>query len=113
MFPSVPRLLVLLGAVMASQLASCGLAEGADNPPPAVSCVQVQTEARPRNYAYDHLVTLRNGCKKAVTCAVKTDANPQPIAVELEVGEEKTVLTFTGSPARELRADVRCHERSG
>jgi hypothetical protein len=85
----------------------------ADAPKPAPgagACVQVETETRYRNYGYDHIVVLRSACKRAASCTVKTDANPEPQTVEVAVGETKRVQTFSGSPARTFRADVSCKE---
>jgi hypothetical protein len=105
----MPRWLVglLIPALLAT---SSALAEGSENAPKAVSCVAVETEARFKGFGFDHVVTLRNGCKKPARCSVKTDANPRASSVELAVGEERMIVTFAGSPAREFRADVTCRE---
>jgi len=79
-------------------------------PPPRTSpeCITARTEARYRNYGYDHLVHLANGCARAAQCAVSTNVNPKAQHVTLAAGEKKTVLTFRGSPARVFKAKVEC-----
>ena len=72
------------------------------------NCVDVRTEARFRNYGYDHLVTVRNGCDQALTCDVATDVSPEPSRVTVQAHAEVEVLTFRGSPAREFSAKVEC-----
>ncbi len=80
-------------------------------PEPVSGCVQVRTEASFNGYGYDHWVHLKNACKRAQTCSVKTNVNPEPMSAEVAVGEDKSVLTFMGSPAREFNAEVSCHDR--
>ena len=57
---------------------------------------------------YDHIVTLTSGCKVAMTCSVKTDVNPDASVLELGPGEEKSVVTWRGSPARVFTPSVTC-----
>jgi len=80
-------------------------------PAPKGACVSVRTEAVYRAYGYDHLVHLDNQCKKPMHCVVTTSAAPDPIEVDLEVDETRTLTTFRGSPAREHTANVNCEER--
>lgn len=72
------------------------------------TCIQVHASAPYGNAGYDHIVTVANGCEKAAACLVSTDVNPDAIAVDLAPGDEKSVLTFRGSPARTFRAHVSC-----
>jgi hypothetical protein len=81
-------------------------------PSPQVACVKSQSEARFDGYGYDHWVHLTNACKVAVRCSVKTNANPEGTVVELGVGEQKSVMTFMGSPAREFTVEVSCQRSS-
>jgi hypothetical protein len=78
---------------------------------PAIDCVDYHTEASFASVGYDHLVHLTNNCKKAKTCTVKTNVNPDPTSVQLAPGESTTVVMWRGSPAREFTADVNCRER--
>lgn len=79
--------------------------------PKLADCVQVRGEAYYASVGYDHLVHLKNGCKKAASCTVKTNVNPDAASVDLAPAEEKTVVTWRGSPAREFTPDVACVER--
>ena len=71
-------------------------------------CVAVRGDASFASVGYDHIVTLKSACKKRVTCSVKTDVNPEPASVELNPGEEKSVVTWRGSPARVFTPIVSC-----
>lgn len=71
-------------------------------------CVEVRADASFASVGYDHIVTLKSSCKKRVTCSVKTDVNPDPARVELEPGEQKSVTTWRGSPARVFTPIVNC-----
>jgi hypothetical protein len=75
--------------------------------PPPSSCVTFQGRVR-YSLGYDHLVDVQNGCTQAVTCAVTTNVNPEPINVSLEPTASTTVVTFIGSPAREFDPRVVC-----
>ncbi len=57
---------------------------------------------------YDHLVHIKNGCSKSVTCDVSTNVNPKKQSTRLASGASTTVLTYRGSPAREFEATVDC-----
>jgi hypothetical protein len=74
----------------------------------ANECVSVTHEARYRNYGYDHIVHLANTCGAGVTCKVSTDVNPEPTTVSLKKGDKQSVVTFTGSPAREFKPQTEC-----
>ena len=76
---------------------------------PKATCVQVHAEARYRNYGYDHIVIVRNGCDKKALCDVSTNVNPEPVRVEVPAGGATEVLTFRGSPAREFTPRATCH----
>lgn len=71
-------------------------------------CVDVKSEARFSGVGYDHLVTLKSACKKRLKCVVRTNVNSEPATVTLDPGEEESVLTWRGSPAREFTPDVKC-----
>ena len=75
---------------------------------PLPACIRVSSEARYRNYGYDHLVTIQNGCDRAASCEVSTDVNPDVIHVRVGAGEALEVVTFRGSPAYVFTARVRC-----
>ena len=97
--------------VFMTLLAASALAEGKATTK-AASCVDVQSEASFASVGYDHIVTLKNGCKKAMTCTVKTNVNPDPATLDLDPNEQKSVVTWRGSPAREFTPEVSCSERS-
>ncbi|MCA9582660.1 MAG: hypothetical protein KC416_12755 [Myxococcales bacterium] len=74
----------------------------------AAKCVDVSKSTPYRNYGYDHVVTLKNGCTKAVSCSVTTNTNPDESKATLSPDETKSITMFRGSPAREFEAKVRC-----
>ena len=71
-------------------------------------CVDVSFEARYAGVGYDHLVTLKSGCKKAMKCVVRTNVNAEPANVALPQGGEETVVMWRGSPSRAFTPDVSC-----
>jgi hypothetical protein len=79
----------------------------AQDAPPRPPCVDVSTFVR-YSVGYDHVVRIDNGCDKDVACVVRTNVNPDPIAVDVAAGKTEYVVTYRGSPAREFTADVRC-----
>jgi hypothetical protein len=85
---------------------------GDSSPRRLPACIDVRTEARFRNYGYDHLVTVRNGCDQAQACDVSTNVSPDASRVTVQAHSEAEVLTFRGSPAREFTAKVDCHSVS-
>jgi len=88
--------------------ASPVLSEDAAKPTKPGGCVDVTTEAAFASVGYDHIVTLKSGCAKPITCSVKTDVNPESSSVQLDPGETESVVTWRGSPAREFKAHVVC-----
>lgn len=82
-------------------------------PKKAGGCVDVSADASFASVGYDHIVTLTSGCKKRMTCSVKTNVNPEPASVQLEPGEVQSVVTWRGSPAREFTPDVVCAPAKG
>jgi len=83
-------------------------ARAADRADTSVACVSSWGESRYRNMGYDHIVHLRNGCQKTVLCRVTTNVNPDTVEGTLAPGEERELLTFRGSPAREFVPKVDC-----
>jgi len=75
---------------------------------PGGECATVKTEAAFVGLAYNHLVHIHNKCAYAVSCRIKTDVNPKEETITVPAGEQKTHLTFRGSPAREFKAKVTC-----
>lgn len=74
----------------------------------AAPCVKYWGEARPTGYGYRHVVVLKSGCKKAQTCDVSTDVNPEVQTVPVAPGETKEVVTFLESPASGFTPRVSC-----
>jgi hypothetical protein len=74
----------------------------------AAGCVDYHGEARYLGFGYNHIVTLKSSCKVAMTCSVKTDVNPEASSVDLAPGEETSVTTWAGSPARVFTPNVSC-----
>jgi hypothetical protein len=80
----------------------------ARDPDAPVYCVQAWPEARYRNYGYDHIVHIFNGCKLRADCTVATNVAPKAIRVQVAPGEHAEVLTFRGSPSSEFQMYVSC-----
>ncbi|HEX7476401.1 MAG TPA: hypothetical protein VF331_01205 [Polyangiales bacterium] len=113
MGPSAPRSVWLLVGIFACLALSsqAGRAQAQDLPNKKGSraeCVHSRAEARFNGYGYDHWVHLDNACKSAMACSVKTNSNPAGTGVDLAPGEQKSVMAFMGSPAREFTVDVSC-----
>ena len=91
-------------------LASSGglAAQDAGKSDKAGECVHVRSDASFASVGYDHIVTLKSACPKRVSCSVKTDVNPDAASVDLQPGEEKSVVTWRGSPARVFTPIVKC-----
>ena len=112
-----PARIGLTLTLMAAAAGSLGGSAGAQAKPPAaqtpgqLKCVNVATEASFASVGYDHLVHVTNNCKRAVSCSVKTNVNPDPASVQLAPGETRTLTTWRGSPAREFTADAKCLEQ--
>lgn len=84
----------------------------AQQPPPADSCAVARGTVRMEAYGYTHLVTLENGCTKAVECALWTNVDPEPRqVVQTAPGERVEIITRRGSPAREVTALKSCKYR--
>ena len=75
---------------------------------PLPACVQVTANARYVPYGYNHIVSVKNGCSKIATCAVRTDVNPQAISVEVAPGVTSEVVTFVASPSQTFTPHVTC-----
>lgn len=95
-------------ALLAPASASGRSPREARDPDAPIYCVQAWTEARYRNYGYDHVVHIYNGCATFATCQVSTNVAPKPITVRLKPSEYQEVLTFRGSPTSEFVPSVRC-----
>jgi hypothetical protein len=97
-------LALLMGAVALAQ----GRVEGT-----RPDCVEVEAIARSTGYAYNHWVTLTNGCSEATRCTVATDVAPSSTEVMLRPEEHRELLTYRGSPASAFTATVNCRFSSG
>jgi len=104
----LPRIVVAFGLV-----ALVGLAVPAAWATPVNQCMTWRTEARYRNYGYDHMVHIHNGCEQRVACRVSTNVNPTETRVTISPGADVTVVTFVGSPSREFTANVTCVAEGG
>ncbi len=105
--PRSPNLAAASLALVALALPSLALATdpvAGERP----ECVHVRTEVRYGNQGYDHLVFVRNGCDRAASCRVTTNANPSPVTLGVGPGQESSVVTFRGSAAREFTARADC-----
>ncbi|HVW24445.1 MAG TPA: hypothetical protein VHC69_03710 [Polyangiaceae bacterium] len=71
-------------------------------------CVRVWGEARYRNFAYDHIVHVNNGCPATALCDISTSANPTPTRVEVLPRQEIELLTFQGSPSHDFEIHAEC-----
>jgi hypothetical protein len=89
-------------------LAWIGVATGALAASGTPTCVQVSSQAVYRNYGYDHIVSIANGCDETVSCDVFTSANPEHQKVDVPRNQRADVLTFRGSPSRAFVAHVDC-----
>lgn len=109
----------LLGILMLS-FAGLSQAQGGPKKPPAKPqdpkaasvCASVTGSVRAEAFGYTHVVTLRNGCDKAVECEVWTDVDPTPRQV-LRAAPRETVevVTRIGAPSREVTAFKECRFR--
>jgi len=71
-------------------------------------CWSYSQEARPTGYGYRHVVIVRNGCKKTMSCDVSTDVNPDVTNVSVPAGETREVVTFLEAPGAGFTAKVSC-----
>ncbi len=77
-------------------------------PPNPSTCVAHWGEARSTGYGYRHVVLLSNGCKKAATCAVSTDVNPEVQTVTVAPNAVEEVVTFLEAPGAAFTPKVSC-----
>jgi len=78
----------------------------------ANECAKAEASARYVGYGYTHVVTLKNGCTRAVTCELWTDVDATPRAtVHVAPGESAEVVTRRGSPSRDVVASKTCSFR--
>lgn len=97
----------LLGAAVAGGLATAdALAAGQDSGRNV--CISAWKESLYRNYAYDHVVGIRNDCDAAVRCSVTTNVNPRRVEATVAAGKSTRVLTYRGAPQRAFTARVAC-----
>ena len=94
--------------MVAGGLALLSTAHAADRSDTSVACVSSWGESRYRNLGYDHIVHLKNRCEKSALCRVSTNVNPDPVEGTVAPGEERELLTFRGSPARDFVPKVDC-----
>ncbi|APR85580.1 Hypothetical protein A7982_10929 [Minicystis rosea] len=78
---------------------------------PELTCVKSSGEARARALGYDHVVTIENGCDKAVACTVSTDVAPEPIQATVDAKKTIELTTFRNSPASVFKPKVGCRAR--
>ena len=71
-------------------------------------CWSHSQESRPTGYGYRHVVIIRNGCKKVMSCDVSTDVNPDVQNVSVAAGETREVVTFVEAPGSGFTAKVQC-----
>jgi len=89
---------------------SFATAAAADSPQQVGDCATVTASARFKAYGYTHVVTLSNGCQRAVSCEVWTDVDPSPhFTLEAKPGKSAEVVIRNGSPASEVHAGKLCH----
>lgn len=96
------------GTSTAAKLSEASVQPLADGKKSAADCVSYDTQARFSGAGYDHLVHVKNSCKRTARCAVHTNVNPSPVHVSVEPRAVETVVTFRGSPARTFSAVVNC-----
>jgi hypothetical protein len=96
-------------AVVALAAGDAGAADAGAPRPALPACVQIQTDSRYVPYGYNHVVVIKNGCSKAVTCSVATDVNPDTQKVEVAASSAVEVTTFMGSPSATFVARVSCN----
>lgn len=94
--------------MVAGGLALLSTARAADRSDTSVACVSSWGESLYRNYGYDHIVHIQNRCQKTVLCRVTTNVNPDPVEGTVAPREERELLTFRGSPARDFVPKVDC-----
>ena len=73
----------------------------------ANACVAASWESRYRNLAYDHVVTLNNGCDASVECEIMT-LDEASVFVTLLSRTTKEITFRKGAEERDLRAWMQC-----
>ena len=104
---SVRSVLLILGAGILAAALVVPLVAAQDQVP---SCVHVRGRAVWGASAYNHIVSVENGCTDAVSCEVATDVTPASVHVRVPASETRETVTFIGSPAREFTTRVRCEQ---
>jgi hypothetical protein len=106
------RALLALTALSALAFAARAEPPRDDDAPAQASpdaCAVVTPVARYIGYGYYHVVSLKNGCSRPVSCEVWTDVDPQPHhTLRVAPGETAEVVVRRGSPARDFKADKKC-----
>jgi hypothetical protein len=101
-----------LAAELTALLASAGVndarAAGDAGTGSLPGCIQITASARYVPFGYNHVVDVKNGCSKVAACSIRTDVNPQPIAVEVAPGVTSEVVTFVASPSQTFTPNVTC-----
>ena len=101
-------------------LVAATVAVGVDSPDQSraadagrADCVKVRAEVRVGAIGYDHVVHLRNVCDHTWLCAVKTDIDASPGAVQVAVPPrfEVEAVTSRGSPTRTFVPSVACRPK--
>ena len=106
---NLPKALFVVALVLLPT--SWGVAEDNKKKEPKATvpaCVKWKTEARYRPYGYDHLVHIKNECELTAKCEVSTNVNPEVQKAEIKPREEKTVITYLGSPWRAFEPIIEC-----
>lgn len=96
---------LLLLTLLAAEVAS---AKDAGAPPPVPPCVKVESQAIFSGSGYNHVVSIENGCERAVDCQVSTNVSEETLSVTVPAGDRRDLTTFRGSPASEFKATVNC-----
>jgi hypothetical protein len=106
------NLRALLAFIALSAIALVAAAESpreGNGPASPNDCAVASPVARYVGYGYNHVVSLKNGCTKPVTCEVWTDVDPQPRqTLTAQPGETVEAVLRRGSPAREFKAEKSC-----
>ena len=58
--------------------------------------------------AFKHIVILKSGCKDALSCHVRTNANPEGVQARVPAGKTVELITHTASPAADFEVQVDC-----
>jgi hypothetical protein len=85
-----------------------GSASAADDNPGLPRCITMTSEARTTAGGYDHVVRFASQCGAPAFCTVSTDAQPNPLSVELPERQSVDVVTLAGSTERAFRPQAFC-----